>query len=216
MSDGSTDGTDQYLRSGETPLDVTVLTQTNAGPAVARNAGLLASKGSVVLFVDDDVVPAPDLVEQHLLAHESSAEEIVVIGPMLTPSDAALSPWVEWEQHQLYKQYEAIRKGWYTCTFRQFYTGNASVPRQRVIDVGMFDSQFRRAEDVESAFRLHQSGVAFRFVPEARGYHYAERSFESWLATAHEYGRNDIVFIRSGHEWPAEAFLRTSSSAVFS
>lgn len=201
VSDGSTDGTDEYLRSGETPLDVTVVTQTNAGPAAARNAGLLASRGTVVLFVDDDVVPSPDLVEQHLLTHEASPDDIVAIGPMLTPGDAVLSPWVEWEQHQLYKQYNAMRDGLYDCTFRQFYTGNASVPRHCLIDVGMFDCNFRRAEDVELAFRLHQSGVAFRFVPEARGYHYADRTFASWLATASEYGRNDVTFMRSGNEW---------------
>ena len=77
-----------------------------------------------MLFIDDDVVPAPDLVEQHLSAHEASETDIVVIGPMLTPDDVQLSPWVAWEQHQLYKQYEAMRIGTYGCTFRQFYTGN--------------------------------------------------------------------------------------------
>ena len=130
VSDGSTDGTDEYLRSGQTPTPVVAVVQPNTGPGAARNAGILASSGDIVLFIDDDVVPAPDLIEQHLQAHLGSLDDIVVIGPMLTPTDVVLSPWVAWEQHQLYKQYEAMMAGEWECTFRQFYTGNASVPRQ--------------------------------------------------------------------------------------
>jgi glycosyltransferase involved in cell wall biosynthesis len=213
VSDGSTDGTNDYIRSGETPVPVVAVVQDNAGPAAARNRGLDTARGEIVLFIDDDVVPAPDLVEQHVRAHLASSDDVVVIGPMLNPDDAELSPWVAWEQHQLYKQYDAMRRRVYDCTFRQFFTGNASVPRQRVIDVGHFDTNFRRAEDVELAFRLHQAGVGFLFVAEARGFHHAERSFDSWLATAFAYGLNDVTFISEGQDWltttlPAEFAAR--------
>ena len=201
VSDGSSDGTDEYLRSGQTPLPVVAVIQPNEGPGAARNAGVMASTGSIVLFIDDDVVPDVDLVDTHLRAHRATADDVVVIGPMLTPSDATLSPWVAWEQHQLYKQYDAIQRGEWECTFRQFYTGNASAPRQRLVEAGLFDVSFRRAEDVELAYRMYIDGISFRFVPDARGFHYAERSFESWLATAYAYGSNDVAFIESGQEW---------------
>ena len=67
---------------------------------------------------------------------------------------------------------------------------------------------YRRAEDVELAYRLNEAGISFRFVPEARGFHYAERSFESWLATAGEYGRNDVALMDSGQRWLAGALPR--------
>lgn len=205
ISDGSDDGTDEFLHSGATPIPVRALMQSNAGPAAARNNGVRAARGRFLLFLDDDVVPGPDLVERHLRAHQGSPTDIVVIGPMLTPSDVKLTSWVAWEQHQLAKQYEALRNGTFRCSFRQFYTGNASVSRERVIEVGLFDTKFRRAEDVELAFRLHEKGVGFTFVPDACGFHYAERSYESWLATAYEYGRNDVTFIREGQRWMTEA-----------
>ena len=201
VSDGSTDGTDEYLRSDLVPIPVAASSQANSGPAAARNAGVRIASAPLVLFLDDDVIPAPDLIERHWLAHEAADDDIVVIGPMLTPQDVRLSPWVAWEQHQLYKQYEAMRVGDYQPTFRQFYTGNASVSRQRVLDVGGFDTRFRRAEDVELAFRLHQSGLRFEFVAEAKGHHYAERSFEAWLKTPFEYGRNDVAFMEAGQTW---------------
>lgn len=201
ISDGSTDGTDEYLASNELPLPVTVLTQINSGPAAARNRGLEVARAEIVLFVDDDVIPASTLIAEHLAA-QSQRSDTVVIGPMLTPDDHPLSPWVGWEQRMLYKQYHDMQTGRYSATARQFYTGNASVPRRHLIACNGFDETFRRAEDVELAFRLDDAGVKFHFQPEARGFHYAERGFESWCDIAHTYGRNDVIFARQeGREW---------------
>ena len=47
VDDGSTDGTDEYLRSGAPPLPVVASTQENQGPGAARNRGVdLAAGGS--------------------------------------------------------------------------------------------------------------------------------------------------------------------------
>ena len=55
-----------------------------------------------------------------------------------------------------------------------------------------FDTRFRRAEDVELAYRLSQCGLRFLFNANAVGYHYADRPFASWLQTARDYGTNDV------------------------
>jgi GT2 family glycosyltransferase len=209
VSDGSTDGTDEYLSSSAVPLPVVALSQPNAGPAAARNRGVDVARGALLLFVDDDTVADPDLVAAHLRRHSSPDDDLVVIGPMLTPADYAISPWVQWEQDMLTKQYDALRDGVYEATARQFYTGNASVARRHVLDAGGFDPQFRRAEDVELAYRLADRGVRFTFDPTAVVHHYAERSFASWLAAAYAYGRNDVVFGRDqGRTWLLEAISR--------
>jgi glycosyltransferase involved in cell wall biosynthesis len=200
VSDGSTDGTDEYLRSGQTPIPVTSVFQSNAGPAEARNQGIAAARGDLVLFVDDDVVPEPGLVLAHVRAHARNGGDIVVIGPMLTPPGFTMTPWVRWEQSMLEKQY-ALLAGLPTAHYRNFYTGNASIARARLDEVGGFDPKYRRAEDVELAYRLSQCGLGFVFDPAARALHFAERSFGSWLDNAYEYGRNDVRFVREGqHE----------------
>jgi GT2 family glycosyltransferase len=202
VSDGSTDGTDDLLRGSSLPLPVIGVTQPNAGPAAARNRGVEIATGDLVLFLDDDVLPAPSLVGTHVAAHERLGEDAVVIGPMLDPPDHRMSPWVRWEQEMLAKQYAAMARGDYEPTARQFYTGNASVRRHHVVAAGGFDTRFRRAEDVELAYRLARRGLRFHFEPAAVGYHYAERSFGSWLANAHAYGRNDVTFSREpGQAW---------------
>ena len=196
VSDGSSDGTDEYLAAPDTALRLVVGTQANGGPAVARNHGIELASAALVLFVDDDIVAAPDLVERHLERHRVAGDDLVVVGPMLSPTDSRLNPWVQWEQAMLYKQYDAMDRGEYTATFRQFYTGNASVPKNRLVEAGGFDPRFRRAEDVELAYRLHQRGVPFLYDRTAIGYHYAERPFDAWLRNAGDYGANDVIFAR--------------------
>ncbi len=195
VSDGSTDGTEAYCRQAQTPFHLTFIQQANAGPAAARNRGLTAARGAIVLFLDDDVVPVPDLIAAHMRLHGERSRR-VVLGTMLTPPDARLSPWVAWEQAMLEKQYRAMTSGVWPATARQFYTGNTSLSRDLVTTAGGFDERFRRAEDIELAYRLDKLGVEFVFAPQAVGYHYAERSFASWLATPYIYGRNDIIFGR--------------------
>jgi GT2 family glycosyltransferase len=196
VSDGSTDGTDEYLRRLDTPLDLRVHFQPNSGPAAARNRGVASARSELVLFIDDDVVPARDLVRAHLESHRRLGPRTVVIGPMRDPEDHRMTSWVAWEQEMLAKQYEAMEAGRWRATARQFYTGNASLPVDLLRRAGGFDTRFSRAEDIELAFRLHDRGVAFEYEPDATGWHYAERSYASWCAAAYAYGRNDIRFAR--------------------
>ncbi len=202
ISDGSTDGTDAYLLECSTPLNLKGLTQDNQGPAAARNEGIARASGEMILFIDDDIVPIPQLIEEHLAVHQERGSQAVVLGPMLTPPDNRLPPWVAWEQAMLEKQYADMVAGRWKPTARQFYTGNTSILREHLVDVGGFDTSFRRAEDVEMAYRLAERGMQFYFHPGAIGYHYAERSYKSWLTIPYDYGRNDVVFTQQkGQTW---------------
>lgn len=199
IADGCTDGTDPYLQSLAGPLAVRAFAQENKGPAAARNRGIAEARSDLVVFLDDDVVPATDFLSEHLRTH-AGRKGIAVIGPLLTPGDYHLSAWNAWEQAMLEKQYTALAEGKWTPTARQFFTGNASVARSHLIDVGGFDERYRRAEDVELGYRLAKRGIEFVFNPRARGYHYANRSFQSWLDIASAYGRHDAVFFRDGEQ----------------
>ncbi|NCC36904.1 MAG: glycosyltransferase family 2 protein [Chloroflexia bacterium] len=154
VSDGSTDGTHEYLSDLQSPLNLRFVTQTNAGPAVARNTGINTAQGNYILFIDDDVVPTPQMVGEHM-KHHATRPNLVVLGPMLSPPDFKLSPWVNWEQAMLEKQYKAMQSGEWTPTARQFYTGNTSLARRYLVETGGFDERFRRAEDIELAYRLY-------------------------------------------------------------
>lgn len=195
VNDGSRDGTDVLLEQIDTPYRLHALTQANAGPAAARNLGVQQAEAPIIVFLDDDVIPLPELLAAHAAA-QGDADDLIVVGPMSPPTDWQRSVWVRWEERQLLKQYDALARGLYPCTPRQFYTGNASVPRQLVLAAGGFDDRFKRAEDVELAFRLYALGGRFLFEPRADVLHYASRTFRSWASTPYQYGRYDVVMGR--------------------
>ena len=134
------------------------------------------------------------------------ARDLVVVGPLLPPSGHG-SPWVRFEGRTLEDQYRAMENGSWAMTYRQFYTGNASVRRDRVLEAGGFDETFRRAEDVELAYRLHLRGARFHFAREAEVDHLAHRSYRSWLDIGYRYGRADV---RMGRDQGRDGLLENA------
>ena len=152
-----------------------------------------------MLFIDDDVEPTPYLIAEHLRCHDAESG-VVVIGPLASLPHYEQS-WVAWEQAKLESQYNAMLRGDWEPTFRQFWTGNASVAKAHVLEAGGFDPSFLRAEDVELGRRLHERGLKFRFNPQARGLHHAERSLAAWEAMHKSYGTLDVqIFSGLGEE----------------
>jgi glycosyltransferase involved in cell wall biosynthesis len=202
VADGGDDELMNALRGCRFPYRLRAVSQVQSGPAAARNRGLAEAAEPLVLFIDDDVLPARSLVRQHAETHR--VPDLVVIGPLLAASAARPSPWTVWEWATLKEQYVAMMAGDWAPTPRQFYTGNASVGLDHIRAVGGFNTEFRRGEDVELAWRLHKRGLRFIFNPLAEGEHLAERTFDAWLNTAHEYGRTDVMLerIRTGRDLP--------------
>ena len=197
VCDGCSDGTEAMCRGLALGYLLKVVEQPQQGPAAARNRALQEAGGDIILFLDDDVVPDPDLIREHVVIHDQDARA-VVIGTLLAPPGYALEPWTRWEAAMLEGQYRAMSAGRWQPTPRQFYTGNASVRKQYLLEAGGFDSTFRRAEDVELAYRLQRLKLNFFFRPEAKGWHYARRSLRSWLAVARAYGDADVAMYRAG------------------
>lgn len=203
VSDGSTDGTDAFVQdyARSAPYALTLIAQTNSGPARARNCGIDAVQGEIIVFVDDDVEPAPACLAVHAARHRAHPNT-VVIGP-LSPDPAlgnAEPPWIAWEHAMLQKQYN----GWATGLFTEvnpgnFYSGNGSVRRALLLAVGGYDEAFTRQEDVELACRLRRAAQPdFVFDAEAAALHRPRRTYAAWLAVPFAYGRLDIVRARRG------------------
>ena len=87
ISDGSIDGTNEYLKNLESDLNLKAVFQQNKGVAATRNNGVANATGKLILFIDDDVVPHQDLLLEHFKAHQKHGlkENVIVIGPMLNP-----------------------------------------------------------------------------------------------------------------------------------
>ena len=173
------------------PYSLRAFTQSNAGPARARNLGVSKARAKVIVFLDDDVEPSPQFLSMHA-NHHAQDSKIAVIGPMLSdPERKKEEPvWIAWEHAMLNKQYTAWRTGkWQGAGAHHFYSGNASVRREYLQAVGGFDEKFLRQEDVELAVRLEETcGVHFHYEAEAAGIHRPHRTWENWLKVPFSYG----------------------------
>ena len=68
VNDGSTDDTPAVIERARARATCAfvVVDQPNSGLAKGRNAGIAHSSGERIIFIDDDVLPLPNFVEEHL------------------------------------------------------------------------------------------------------------------------------------------------------
>ncbi len=205
--DGSTDGTWEMLQEIATPYALKPHYQENAGIAsavfssgvsAARNRGAGIARGQILLFLDDDLLPLPELLEAHARFHRRDSTA-VVLGRLL-PSDETSKKrgWNRWDERVLQNHYKLMAKGDRPPAGWRLYSANFSVGRQQFLAVDGFDLGMGhvRGEDVELGFRLEDAGATYCFAPSAAGVHRGFRSFSSWCNSAYILGVRDIVLVK--------------------
>src|SRR5262249_13447134 len=81
VDDGSEDTTRQVCSNFASRIQLNYLHTENSGISAAKNTGILASRGEILLFADDDDIADARLLEEHVKAHEDhSQENIAVLG----------------------------------------------------------------------------------------------------------------------------------------
>lgn len=197
--DGSTDDTLDMVKTSEQPYELRVVYQEQSGVAVARNRGAKEAHGGVVLFLDDDIMPHDQLLEEHLRMQTDNPPG-VVLGRLIPADTGKRSGWNVWDDTVLSNHYEAVADGRRPPAGRRLYSGNFSVSREAFLAVGGFNEELRRGEDVELGFRFEREGVPFYFSHDASAIHRGYRTFDSWCSSAHAYGHTDVLLaVKRGH-----------------
>lgn len=127
----------------------------------AMNLGALASPADIILFLDDDVIPSPDLTAAHLRAHQEHPEAWAVVGQVLQPGEEEVGP-VAGEEFR----FNSSRQAW----IDRAMAGNLSVKKTRFLQVGGFDENFVMAAycfETEFAGRVLAAGGRVLFEPAA-------------------------------------------------
>ena len=209
--DGSTDGSVELLRGFKPSCALRIIEQANQGQAGARNTGIQAARGELILFLDDDNVCVPSILAKHFDAH-STADNIVVFGPVLVhPASSpnvgtdSLRAWTE-----DYLQCLA-REGGPRFPDQLWIFSNCSILRKTLHECGGFDESMRTShEDADLAIRLWKMGSRFRYHPGAATYQIYVKTPQALAGTeADWYGREELVLCRKHPEYrPFSCFAR--------
>lgn len=194
--DGSTDGSAEQLRGLDAPCDFRVIVQENRGLAGARNTGLRAATGDVVLFLDDDMRCAPGLVSTHLEAHRRH-QEVACFGALFFSPDSPRSLAAECFQREIGAVHLHPRvPGDSTWLREDCVFSNASVRRETLLAIDGFDESFRMREDLELGERLFATGVRPVYLPNAIAHQYYEKTTADLLREAEAFAVYDLMLAR--------------------
>ena len=214
VDDGSSDDTPLLLDRFQkiSPLHLTILRQSNSGPAKGRNLAVQSARSPLCIMIGDDILAAPSFVERHRQLHHEYPSEFTV-GLGLTRWDTHhqhITPLMDWlENVQFsYRELEAgARPDW-----RYLYTSNLSFKTKLFRDCP-FNEHFRFAafEDMELGYRLESAGkLALIYCPQAFANHVHPTSFLDACHRMQKVGYSEAQFLVA-HPDAAEFFFRKNT-----
>ena len=137
--------------------------QLKPGAAPTRNVGIRESIGDFVLFIDDDILAEPELIENHLKYH-SLHKNASIVGTVSSKWEASSDPFLRYLRDRgIFNPYNIACNR--PMDFSYYHTGNVSTSRKLLLEVGGFNEEFQvyGMEDIELGYRLEKQGS--RMVP---------------------------------------------------
>lgn len=172
--DGSTDGTEQAISALDAPFQLQYRWQPNKGRCAARNLGIRAAHGDLMLFLDGDMVAERQLVAEHVESHRTQSDVLVRGDIRLLPSLREATPFARIALAELEKKWgqQVDQDGF--LPFTQMLTGNLSIKSEHLSIMGLMDERFDRGyawDDVDWGYRAHRLGLRLLLNLNAVSYH---------------------------------------------
>lgn len=167
----------------------------NRGRSVARQTGVEAARGDVVLLIDDDVVAHGGLVSSHA-RHHTGRRSIVVVGymPVADPTGTVSNLYAK-EYENVCRRYDA---GGEDAVLRNLWGGNISLSRDECLRVGLVSPGFENLyhEDTDFGLRCRNDGLRGVFDRSLKATHHHQRSTRQFLADAQSQGAGRELLLR--------------------
>lgn len=184
-----------FFSSGEFGFKFCYYQSLKKGAGAKRNIGIMKAHFQVILFLDDDMVAGRNLLEEHLKYHKKFDFMTGVLGKIEIPGEVEQNIFTEYLlKNDLQNTYENIDPE--RVDFMYFYTGNISLPRNVLLEVGAFDEDFKSYgyEDLELGYRLKKKGFIVKYNENAIGHHFYLRRFQSYLQRRFLMGKAAVIF----------------------
>lgn len=149
------------------------LRQTETNASRARNSGALAASGDVLLFLDDDIVLGPSLLERYARTFRR------------TRAPGVCGQILEGDRHRVHRLPRAVggEFGWLLYFPKNYdreivtsfmMSGNVAIRRDIFLALGGMDENFEKGafrEESDFAVRFRRAGYRFIFSPQCGIYH---------------------------------------------
>lgn len=202
---------------GERPYPVRTVAGERPGASANRNAGWRAARAPLVLFTDNDAIPLPDLVSEHLeWQRRNPEEEVGILGHVRWAPELEVTPFMRWLERGVqfdYPNIEGAEAGW-----GRFYAANASVKRSFIERVGGFDAERLPYgyEDLDWSYRASKLGFRLLYNRRAVVDHLRPMTIEFWERRVRRIAVAERQFVRLHPEidpWFFEMFSHAQRQA---
>lgn len=192
--DGSEDGTRESVAAFRAPFELRGIWKPNGGRASACNAGIRSARGTLVVLLDDDMEPEPRFLESHVQAHSSGGRR-GVLGAAPLAVEPESTPVVRYIADRFDRHLRKLAQPDHTIGVRDFYTGNFSIDRDLLLEVGLFDESFKvyGNEDGELAIRLLEAGVSLVYSSAAAARQHYQKDFPELAQDKMAQGRTSVL-----------------------
>lgn len=191
ISDGSTDKTHDFLESfsRSTALNFRYFVQQNAGPAAARNMGIIKSETENIVFIDDDCVATASWLDDYLSKIPDDPLCAGIGGEIVNIDRRKHKAFIDVIHANRHPSNDSRDQVPYLIT------ANAMYRKQYLLDVGGFDTRFRIAsgEDPDLSQRIIERGYYLKTITGAKIYHHDKVSYRLIFKTLKGYGRGTRV-----------------------
>lgn len=173
------------------------------GLSANRNAGARAAAAPLVLFTDNDTIPSPGLVSQHLAWHRRHPSDgVAVLGHVRWAPELRETVFMRWLDRGIqfdYLNIEGEEAGW-----GRFYGANVSVKRALLERVGEFEEERLPYgyEDLDWAHRASERGLRVLYNRDALVDHLRPMTLEFWQRRARRVAVSELQFVHMHPEVP--------------
>lgn len=179
-------------------LRISIVPSGRVGPADKRDMGAKLASGDVLVFLDDDSYPKPNLLDV-ATKYFADPEVIAIGGPGITPPHDSF-----WQRVS-----GAVFLSRFTGGSPERYVSignvrlvddwpsvNLMVRRDVFLDVGGFDCRYWPGEDTKLCLKLVETGKKLLYVPDLIVWHHRRAGFLAHLKQVGSYGLHRGYFAR--------------------
>lgn len=206
VENGSTDGTLELLNR----LPVRVVEESKRGPAAARNAGVRAARGEIIVFLDGDIRLAhAHVIEEHLRTLNGHADAGISGGAIThDPEQKNIFTFAE-NATALFNWHDRLPAR--ELTYQP--AGNQAFRRKLFDGLGPWNESLLYLEDFEWSQRVIRSGRKIYFNPAAGAYITGRESLGAIIYKFYTWGLNVREFYLPSRT--SQVWLFRDNSSLF-